>query len=175
MSEESEGKWYAIYTYSGKESRVKANLQQRIKSTEMEDKIFDILIPSEEADDEEGDGKKKQVLPGYVLIKMLLEDDSWYIVHNTPGVIDFASAGKDPVPVSESEIRRIKKNMGLEIVKADMDFEVGDKIRVTDGVLEDHVGEVEEIDYETEQVKVSVSMFGRNTPVDLEFDQVEKT
>ena len=170
---EEEGNWYAIYTYSGKEERVKANLQQRIESTEMEDKIFEILIPTEEDDDEEG-GSKAQVLPGYVLIKMLLEDDSWYIVHNTPGVIDFASAGKDPVPVSEGEIRKIKKDMGMEIAKADMDIEIGDKVRVIDGVLEEHVGEVQEINYEQEELKVLVSMFGRQTPVELDFDQVEK-
>ena len=172
MSNE-EGNWYAIYTYSGKEKRVKANLEQRIKSTDMEDKIFEILIPTEENDEEES-GDKDQVLPGYVLIKMLLEDDSWYIVHNTPGVIDFASAGKDPVPVSEAEIRKIKKDMGMEIARADMDLEVGDKVRVVDGVLEDHVGKVQEIDYESEAIKVLVSMFGRQTPVDLGFDEVEK-
>ncbi len=174
MSNE-EGKWYAIYTYSGKEKRVKANLEQRIKSTDMEDKIFEILIPTERNDDDDDEsGSKEQVLPGYVLIKMQLEDDSWYIVNNTPGVIDFASAGKDPVPVSEAEIRKIKKDMGMEIARADMDVEIGDKVRVMEGVLEDHVGEVQEIDYENEEIKVLVSMFGRQTPVDLGFGEVEK-
>ena len=171
---DEEGKWYAIYTYSGNEERVKANLKQRIESTDMEDKIFEILIPTERDDDEETGTSKDQVLPGYVLIKMILEDDSWYIVHNTPGVIDFASAGKDPVPVSEREIRKIKKDMGMEIARADLDIEKGDKVRVKDGVLEDHVGQVTEIDFEKEEIKVLVSMFGRKTPVDLEFDQVEK-
>lgn len=174
----SERNWYAIYTYSGNEARLKTNLKQRVKSLGMQDKIFEILVPTEdkvEVKDGEENVKKDEIFPGYVLINMIMEDEAWYVVNNTPGVIGFASAGKDPVPVSDEEIRRIKQDMGEEeIAKANTDLEVGQKVQVLNGVLEDHVGEIKEIDYETEEVKVLVSMFGRDTPVELDFTEVEQ-
>ncbi|AGB40189.1 transcription termination/antitermination factor NusG [Halobacteroides halobius DSM 5150] len=174
----SERNWYAIYTYSGNEERVKVNMTQRVKSTGMEDKIFDILIPTEdkvEVKDGKETVKKDEIFPGYVLVQMIMDDDSWYVVRNTPGVIGFASAGTDPVPVSEEEIQRIKQDMGMEeLAKANTDLEIDQKVKVTDGVLEDHVGVIKEINYETKEMIVQVSMFGRETPVELEFGQVEK-
>ena len=178
MSDEKEYGWYAIHTYSGRENKVEKNLEQRIKSTDMEEKIVDVLIPTEdevEMKDGEETVKKNEIFPGYVLIKMIMDDDSWYVVRNTPGVIGFASAGTNPVPVSEEEVRRIKQDMGMDVInKVDIDLEIGDKVKVTDGVLDDHVGEIEEIDYEKQELTVLVSMFGRSTPVELDFDQVEK-
>ena len=178
MSDEEEYGWYAIHTYSGRENKVEKNLEQRIKSTGMEEKIVDVLIPTEdevEMKDGEETVEKNEIFPGYVLIKMIMDDDSWYVVRNTPGVIGFASAGTNPVPVSEDEVRRIKKDMGMDVInKVDIDLEVGDKVKVTDGVLDDHVGEIKEIDYEKQELTVMVSMFGRSTPVELDFDQVEK-
>ena len=178
MSDEKEYGWYAIHTYSGRENKVEKNLEQRVKSTGMEEKIVDVLIPTEdevEMKDGEETVKKNEIFPGYVLIKMVMDDDSWYVVRNTPGVIGFASAGTNPVPVSEEEVRRIKQDMGMDVIsKVDIDLEVGDKVKVTDGVLDDHVGEIKEIDYEKQELTVLVSMFGRSTPVELEFDQVEK-
>ncbi|GAB6099835.1 transcription termination/antitermination protein NusG [Halanaerocella petrolearia] len=175
----SERNWYALYTYSGKEKRVEVNLKQRVKSTGMEDKIFDVLIPTEdkvEVKDGKKTVKKDEIFPGYVLVEMIMEDDAWYVVRNTPGVIGFASAGTDPVPVSDEEIKRIKQDMGVEeITKANTDLEIGQKVEVTDGVLEEHVGEIQEIDYETEEVTVLVSMFGgRETPIELKFNQVDR-
>ena len=170
--------WYAIHTYSGRENKVEKNLEQRVKSTGMEDKIVDVLIPTEdevEMKDGKETVKKNEIFPGYVLIKMIMDDDSWYVVRNTPGVIGFASAGTNPVPVTEEEVRRIKQDMGMDVInKVDIDLEVGQKVKVTDGVLDDHVGEIKEIDYEKQELTVLVSMFGRSTPVELNFDQVEK-
>ena len=178
MSDEKEYGWYAIHTYSGRENKVEKNLEQRIKSTGMEEKIVNVLIPTEdevEMKDGEETVKKNEIFPGYVLIKMIMDDDSWYVVRNTPGVIGFASAGTNPVPVSEEEVRRIKQDMGMDVInKVDIDLEVGDKVKVTDGVLDDHVGEIKEIDYKKQELTVLVSMFGRSTPVELDFDQVEK-
>jgi len=178
MSDENEYGWYAIHTYSGRENKVEKNLEQRVKSMDMEDKIVNVLIPTEdevEMKDGEETVKKNEIFPGYVLIKMNLDDESWYVVRNTPGVIGFASAGNNPVPVTEEEVRRIKQDMGMDVInKANIDLELGQKVKVVDGVLDDHVGEIEEIDYEKQELTVLVSMFGRSTPVELNFDQVEK-
>ncbi|MBM7623970.1 transcription termination/antitermination protein NusG [Sporohalobacter salinus] len=175
MSEEPE--WYAIHTYSGRENKVKSNLEQRIKTTGMDEKIVNILIPSKDkikAKDGEKKVSKEKFFPGYVLIKMVMSDDSWYVVRNTPGVIGFAGAsGTKPVPVSDTEVRAIKSEMGLKQSQIDIDLEVGDEVRVIDGPFEDFVGEIQEIDLDKSKLTVLVSMFGRQTPVELDFDQVE--
>ncbi len=175
MSEEKE--WYAIHTYSGHEDKVKTNLKQRIKTTGMEDNIFDILIPAEEKIKVKN-GKEKRVkekiFPGYVLIQMIMDDDSWYVVRNTPGVIGFASAGTKPIPVRDTEMKNVLGDMGLETTKTDVDFEEGQSVRVCEGPFEDFVGEIQEIDFEKNKLIVLVSMFGRETPVELEFNQVEE-
>ncbi|WP_027339546.1 transcription termination/antitermination protein NusG [Halonatronum saccharophilum] len=169
--------WYAIHTYSGHENKVKANLEQRIKATGMEEKIFEIVIPSEEKVKVKKGKKtvvKEKFFPGYALVKMIMDDDSWYVVRNTPGVIGFASAGTKPIPVNETEMSSVFTSMGLEEKKADIDLEVGQSVKVTEGPFEDFVGEIQEIDFEKEKLVVLVSMFGRETPVELEYNQVEE-
>ncbi|ADL11701.1 transcription termination/antitermination protein NusG [Acetohalobium arabaticum] len=172
-----EPEWYAIHTYSGRENKVKSNLEQRIKTIDMEEKIIDILIPSKDEVKVKDEGEKKvseeRFFPGYVLIKMIMDDESWYVVRNTPGVIGFAGAsGTKPVPVSDPEVRTIKNEMGLQS-QVDIDLEVGDEVRVVDGPFEDFAGEIQEINLDKSKLTVLVSMFGRQTPVELDFDQVE--
>ncbi|MGM0470770.1 MAG: transcription termination/antitermination protein NusG [Bacillota bacterium] len=175
MSEEAE--WYAIHTYSGREDKVKSNLEQRIKTTGMEEKIVKILIPSKDKIKAKGGKKeveKEKFFPGYVLIRMKMDDDSWYVVRNTPGVIGFAGAsGSKPVPVTDAEVRTIKQEMGLSESEVDIDLEVGDEVKVIDGPFEDFVGEIQEIDVDKGKLTVMVSMFGRQTPVELNFNQIE--
>ncbi len=169
--------WYAIHTYSGHEDKIKANLQQRVKATGMEEKIFEILIPTEEKVKVKNGKKtavKENIFPGYALIKMIMDDDSWYVVRNTPGVIGFAGAGTKPVPVANTEMNRVLKDMGVSKPKAEIDLDIGESVRVTEGPFEDFVGEIKEIDEEKAKLMVLVSMFGRETPVELDFEQVEK-
>ncbi|ADQ15352.1 transcription termination/antitermination protein NusG [Halanaerobium hydrogeniformans] len=176
MSEES--KWYVVHTYSGHEKKVKANLEKRIASTGMEDNIFRILVPTEEKI-EKKKGKdevvKKRIFPGYILLQMDLNDKSWYVVKNTPGVIGFVSGGNKPLPVEKDEIDNILRSMGEKAKKVSVEFEVGDQIVVTSGPFEDFEGIVKEIHPEQGKVKVLVSMFGRETPVELEFSQIKTT
>lgn len=172
-----EKNWYVIHTYSGYENKVKANLERRVESMAMEDKIFRILVPTEE-EFEVRDGKrkvtKKKVFPGYVLVEMILTDDSWYVVRNTPGVTGFVGSGTKPIPLQEKEIKMILHQMGFEEPKVKMDFEVGETIKVIRGPFENFSGVIEDISPEKGKIKVMVSMFGRETPVELDYHQVEK-
>ncbi len=167
------GKWYVVHTYSGYENKVKANIEKIVENRNMQDFILDIVVPMEEQI-EIKDGKKKatlrKVFPGYVLIKMIMTDESWYIVRNTRGVTGFVGPGSKPVPLTDDEI----KTMGVEEFAPILDYEVGDSIRVISGPLENFIGIVEEINLEKKKVKVSVSMFGRETPVELELVQIQK-
>ena len=171
MSENS--RWYVAHTYSGYENKVKANLEKIIENRGLQDLIIDIVVPMEEQI-EIKDGRKKvslrKVFPGYVLIKMVMTDESWYVVRNTRGVTGFVGPGSKPVPLSEEEI----KTMGVEEVIPTVDYEVGDNVRVISGPLESFIGVVEEINMEKKKVRVSVSMFGRETPVELELLQIQK-
>lgn len=166
-------RWYVVHTYSGYENKVKTDLEKTIKNRELEDFFFDIVVPMEEQI-EIKDGKRKtnlkKVFPGYVLIKMIVTEESWYIVRNTRGVTGFVGSGADPIPLTEEEIR----NMGFEETGINIDYEVNDSVRVTNGPLVDFIGIVQEINKEKHKVKVLVSMFGRETPVELEFSQVQK-
>jgi len=169
--------WYVVHTYSGYENKVKANLEKRIESMNMEDKIFRILVPMEdEVEIKNGKKKvsKKKVFPGYVLVEMIMTDDSWYVVRNTPGVTGFVGSGSKPIPLSQEEARAIIKQMGLEEPKTRIDVNVGENVKVTDGPFENFVGVIEEIYPEKGKVKVMVSMFGRETPIELDFSQIEK-
>ena len=170
--------WYAVHTYSGREDKIKTNLEQRIKATGMEEAIFRIVIPTEDKikiKDEEKEIKKEKIYPGYVLIEMIMNNDSWYVVRNTPGVIGFAGAGNDPVPVAQTEMRSVLRDMDLKVPKPDIDFDVDDKVRVVSGSFKDHIGVIEKIEYEKEKASVVVSMFGgREIPLELDFIQVEK-
>jgi transcriptional antiterminator NusG len=176
MNEES--KWYVVHTYSGHEKKVKANLEKRIASTGMEESIFRIVVPTEEKI-EKKKGKnevvKKRIFPGYILLQMDLNDKSWYVVKNTPGVIGFVSGGTKPLPVEKEEIDEILRSMGEKAKKISVEFEVGDQVVVTDGPFEDFDGIVKEIHPEQGKAKVLVSMFGRETPVELEFSQIQKS
>ena len=176
MSQEEkslEPKWYVVHTYSGYENKVKTDLEKTIKNRELEDFFFNIVVPMEEQV-EIKDGKRKTILkkvfPGYVLIKMIVTEESWYIVRNTRGVTGFVGSGTDPIPLTDDEIR----NMGFDDVPVNIDYDVNDSIKVVNGPLENFVGVVQEINKEKNKVKVLVSMFGRETPVELEFSQVKK-
>lgn len=171
MSEEA--MWYVVHTYSGYENKVKANLEKIVENRGMQDYIVDIAVPMEEQI-EIKDGKKKatlkKVFPGYVLVKMIMSDESWYIVRNTRGVTGFVGPGSKPVPLSDDEV----KAMGVEEFAPELDYQVNDSVRVISGPLENFIGIVEEINLEKKKVRVSVSMFGRETPVELELTQIQK-
>ncbi len=173
VDEKNESRWYVVHTYSGYENKVKTDLEKTIKNRELEDFFFDIVVPMEEQI-EIKDGKRKtnlkKVFPGYVLVKMIVTEESWYIVRNTRGVTGFVGSGADPIPLTDEEIR----NMGFEETGINVDYEVNDSVRVTNGPLVDFIGIVQEINKEKHKVKVLVSMFGRETPVELEFSQVQK-
>ncbi len=176
MSQEEkkmEPKWYVVHTYSGYENKVKTDLEKTIKNRELEDFFFNIIVPMEEQV-EIKDGKRKtnlkKVFPGYVLIKMIVTEESWYVVRNTRGVTGFVGSGTDPIPLTDAEII----NMGFDVVPVNIDYTVGDNVKVLNGPLEGFVGTVQEINKEKQKVKVLVSMFGRETPVELEFSQVQK-
>ena len=175
-------RWYVVHTYSGYENKVKTDLEKTIKNRELEDFFFDIIVPMEEQIEIKTgnivryikDGKRKtnlkKVFPGSVLIKMIVTEESWYIVRNTRGVTGFVGSGTDPIPLTEEEIR----NMGFEDIPVNVDYEVNEQIQVMNGPFEGFVGTVQEINTEKHKVKVLVSMFGRETPVELEFSQVQK-
>ncbi|GAW92107.1 transcription termination/antitermination protein NusG [Calderihabitans maritimus] len=172
-----EKQWYVIHTYSGYENKVKANLEKRVESMNMEDKIFRVVVPMEEEIQIKNGKKKvskKKVYPGYVLVEMKMTDDSWYVVRNTPGVTGFVGSGSKPIPLQPSEVKQILRQMGVDEPRAKVDFVVGENVRVTTGPFENFIGTVEEIYPDKGKVKVLVSMFGRETPIELEFSQVEK-
>lgn len=175
-----EKRWYVVHTYSGYENKVKTNLEKRVESMGMEDKIFRVLVPMEE-EIENKDGNKKSVLkkvfPGYVIVEMVMTDDSWYVVRNTPGVTRFvgsAGAGSKPTPLLDEEVKAILKQMGIVEGRPKVDFSIKENIKVTDGPFKDFVGYIEEINAEKQKLKVLVNMFGRETPIELDFTQVEK-
>lgn len=170
-------KWYVVHTYSGYENKVKTNLEKRVQSMEMEDKIFRVLVPMEDEVETARDGKKrlvkKKVFPGYVLVEMVVTDDSWYVVRNTPGVTGFVGSGTKPIPLEDHEIRRILRQLGGDEVKVRINFELGQSVRIISGPFENFAGTIEEINQEKQKVKVRVSLFGRETPVELDYTQVD--
>jgi transcriptional antiterminator NusG len=172
-----EKRWYVIHTYSGYEKKVKTNLEHRIESMGMEDKIFQVLVP-EEDEIEIRSGQRvtvqKKVYPGYVLVEMILDPDSWFVVRNTPGVTSFVGSGNRPTPLREGEVKAILKQMGVEAPKFKVQFEKGQSVRVTDGPFAEFIGTVDEVHPERNKVRVLVSIFGRETPVELDFLQIEK-
>ena len=166
-------RWYVVHTYSGYENKVKTDLEKTVKNRELEEYFFDIIVPMEEQI-EIKDGQKKtnikKVFPGYVLIKMIVTEETWYIVRNTRGVTGFVGSGTDPIPLTDQEIRK----MGFEDVTINIDYNVNDNVQIIGGPLDKYSGIVQEINKEKNKVRVLVSMFGRETPVDLEFSQVQK-
>lgn len=174
---EAKREFYAIHTYSGYEERVKKNLDQRIKSMGAEDEIFQVVIPTEEEVEIKSGQKRtiqRKILPGYVLVEMKMTDQSWAIVRNTPNVTGFVGSGGKPVALKKEEVDQILKQMRAETPKVKVGFKEGQSVRVTDGPFTDFVGIVDEVEVEKGKVKVLLSLFGRETPVELDFLQVEK-
>ena len=169
--------WYAVHTYAGYENAVLRNLKQRIESLGMEDRIFSVVLPTEKKVKVKG-GKRvmeeEKIFPGYVLVDMIVTDDSWYVVRNTPRVTGFVGAGVRPVPLDDKEVEMLFKKMGADAPKHRIDLIIGDLVKVGDGPFKDFEGKVSEIDQDRGKVKVLVSMFGRETPVELDFLQVAK-
>ena len=175
--DKNEQEWYAIHTYSGYEERVERNLGQRVKFMDSEGEIIQVIIPKEEEVEIRGGQRRtiaKKILPGYILVQMKMSDQSWAIVRNTPGVTGFVGSGGKPVPLMEEEVEQIMKQMRAETPKVKVGFRQGQSVRVTDGPFADFVGTVDEIGAEKGKVKVLLSLFGRETPVELDFLQVEK-
>jgi transcriptional antiterminator NusG len=169
--------WYVIHTYSGYEENVARNLRQRIKSMEMDDKIFDVIVPKEKKI-KLRNGKRysveERIFPGYVLVEMIVTDDSWYVVRNTPNVTGFIGVDTTPTPVDKDEIMGVKKKMGEDTPKYKMDVQVGEMIKIVDGPFKNFEGKVQEIDNNKGRIKALVDIFGRETPVELDFLQVQK-
>jgi len=170
-------RWYVLHTYSGYEENVARNLKQRIESMDMEDKIFNILVPTEKKIKIKN-GKRKvveeRIFPGYILVEMIVDDASWYVVRNTPNVTGFIGTGTTPTPVSETEIKDLQKRMGVEEPKFKIDVSTGSPVRIIDGPFKNLEGKVINIDEAKGKIKVLVSMFGRETPVELDFLQIKK-
>lgn len=170
--------WYVIHSYSGYENKVQKNLIHRIESMGMQDSIFQIVVPTEE-EVELKDGNRRtverRVFPGYILVEMVLDEDSWYVVRNTPGVTGFVGSGNKPTPLRQDDVDKILKRMEAEAPKVKVSFRVGDKVRIVEGPFEDFMGTVDEIDLDRTRVRVLVNFFGRETPIDLDFLQVERT
>jgi len=170
-------RWYAIHTYSGYEENVAHNMEQRIESMDMQDKIYNVLIPKEKKIKIKN-GKRKtveeKIFPGYVLVEMIVTDDSWYVVRNTPNVTGFIGTGTIPTPIADEEIKALQKRMGVEEPEYKIDVEVDSPVLITDGPFKNFEGKVAEIDESRGKIKVLVNMFGRETPVELDFLQVKK-
>ena len=174
----SEGRhWYVVHTYAGYENAVMRNLKQRIESLGMEDKIFNVIVPTEKKIKIKG-GKRveeeEKIYPGYILVDMIVTDDSWYVVRNTPRVTGFVGSGVFPVPLDKKEVENLFKRMSTDTVKHNIDLSIDDAVKISDGPFKDLEGKVGEVDEERGKVKVLVPMFGRETPVELDFLQVSK-
>jgi len=170
-------RWYVLHTYSGYEESVADNLKQRIESMDMQDKIFNVLVPTEKKIKIKN-GKRKvvteKIFPGYILVEMLVTDDSWWVVRNTPNVTGFVGTGTTPTPISDEEIKNLQKRMGVEEPKYKIDVTIGTAVKIVDGPFKTFEGKVAEIDEARGKIKVLVSMFGRETPVELDFLQIKK-
>lgn len=178
QDEDADGKhWYVVHCYSGQEEKVCRSILQRIETMGMQDRIFDVVVPTEE-EIEVKEGKRRtverRVFPGYILVQMVMDEDSWYVVRNTPGVTGFVGMGNDPTPLTQEEVTQIMRRMEAETPKFKVTYKPGQKVRIIDGPFNEFVGLVNEIDMERAKVKVMVSFFGRDTPVELDFLQVEK-
>ncbi len=175
-----EKNWYVVHTYSGYENKVKTNLEKRVESMGMQDKIFRVIVPEDEETDYKNGQKKivkRKTFPGYVLVELVMTDDSWYVVRNTPGVTGFvgsAGSGSKPTALLPEEVATILKRMGVEEKRMDIDFELGETVQVSEGPFNNFTGSIEEIDKDKGKLKVLVNMFGRDTPVELEFSQIKK-
>lgn len=169
--------WYAIHTYAGYEEKVADSIRQRINAVDMADKIFDVLVPKEKQIEIKNGKRKvveKKIFQGYVLVEMKMTEDAWYIIRNTPGVTGFVGSGTEPTPMSSQEITKIKKRMGVDDPRHQIDFKTGEVVNIIDGPFKGFDGTINEIDTQKGKIKVLVSMFGRDTPVELDALQVNK-
>jgi transcriptional antiterminator NusG len=177
LDDEEDKLWYVIHCYSGQENKVCHSIEQRIETMNMQDRIFDVVVPTEE-EIEVKEGKRRtverRVFPGYILVQMRMDEDSWYVVRNTPGVTGFVGMGNDPTPLRKEEVAQIMRRMESESPKVKVTYKLGQKVRIIDGPFNEFIGTVGEIDMEKAKVRVMVSFFGRETPVELDFLQVEK-
>lgn len=175
-----EKNWYVVHTYSGYENKVKANLEKRVESMGMQDKIFRVVVPEEEETDFKNGKKKvvkKKVFPGYVLVEIVMTDDSWYVVRNTPGVTGFvgsSGSGSKPTPLLPDEVTSVLKRMGFEEKRVETKFELGETVKVKEGPFANFTGSIEDLDKDKQKAKVLVNMFGRETPVEVNFSQIDK-
>jgi len=171
-------RWYVLHTYSGYEENVTSNLRQRIESMDMEDKIFNVLVPTEKKIKIKN-GKRKvveeKIFPGYVMVEMIVTDDSWYVVRNTPSVTGFIGSGTTPTPISDQEVKELQKRMGVDEPTFKIDVQKGDTVAIIDGPFKEMEGKVEQVDESRGKVKVMINVFGRETPVELDSLQIKKT
>ena len=174
---ETGSRWYVIHTYSGYEDRVKKNLDQRVLTMDVKEKIFRVVVPTED-EIEIRDGQRRtvarKVFPGYILVEMVVDDESWYLVRNTPGVTGFVGSANRPIPLEDDEVKGILRQMEAEAPRVRVGYQVGQSVRVTDGPFSEFIGVVDELDESKGKVKVLLSFFGRETPVELDFLQIEK-
>lgn len=175
-----QGEWYVVHTYSGYENKIKVDLAKRVESMNMQNKIFDIIIPEEQEIEFKGGKKKvtnKRVFPGYVIVNMIMSEDSWYVVRHTPGVTGFVGSGSKPIPLREDEVAKILKQMGLggDSKPKFIDVAIGESIRVKTGPFANFMGIVKELLPDRGKVRVNITMFGRETPVELDYEQIDKT
>jgi transcriptional antiterminator NusG len=169
----SKAKWYVIHTYSGHENKVKVNIEKLVENRGMQDLVLEVVVPTEdriEIKDGQRKIKTRKMFPGYVIVKMIVTNESWYLVRNTQGVTGFVGHGSEPIPLTDEEVRR----MGIEKVYIDLDINPGDRVKVINGPFESFMGVVEEVNFDKQTLRVRISMFGRDTPVELEFGQVDK-
>ncbi|NLP30206.1 MAG: transcription termination/antitermination protein NusG [Clostridiales bacterium] len=169
----SKAKWYVIHTYSGHENKVKVNIEKLVENRGMQDLVLEVVVPTEdriEIKDGQRKIKTRKMFPGYVIVKMIVTNESWYLVRNTQGVTGFVGHGSEPIPLTDEEVRR----MGIEKVYIDLDINPGDSVKVINGPFESFMGVVEEVNFDKQTLRVRISMFGRDTPVELEFGQVDK-
>jgi transcriptional antiterminator NusG len=173
----SQARWYVIHTYSGYENKVRQNLLHRVETMDVTDRIFEVIVPTQDEIEIKAGQRQtvqRKVFPGYVLVKMVMDDDSWHVVRNTPGVTSFVGMGNKPTPLSESEVQGIKKDMTAEAPKVKVSMALGDTVRIMDGPFSDFRGTIDDINQEKGKIKVLVSFFGREVPVELDFLQVER-
>lgn len=172
-----EGQWFVLHTYSGYENKVKKTIESRIDALDLGDRVHEIVVPTQDEVEIRNSQRytvQRKVFPGYVLVRMDLDDDTWYTLRNTPGVTGFVNVNNKPVPLAEAEVQKILKGMTAEAPKVKVSFQVGDTVQITDGPFADFRGEIDEVNHERGKIKVLVSFFGRETPVELDFLQVER-
>ncbi len=176
-NKEPQKKWYIVHTYSGYENKVKVNLEKRIEYMNMGDKIFRVEVPQKtitKVKDGKKQDREEKIFPGYVLVEMIMDDDSWYVVRHTAGVTKFVGTSKKPIPAKDSEIKKIIHRVQTQTTKIELDVKVGDKVRIISGPFADFIGDITEVYPDKSKLRATVSIFGRETPVELEYKQIQK-